>query len=99
MILPQKYPQDIDRIREAKVTDDTEALVLDLIEWVAAQPRTYSEVMEAWRTSCPRLPIWEDAVDQGYVTREHQEGVGVIVKATPSGLTRLEQAGRSQEPS
>lgn len=76
------------------MTDETESLVLDLIEWVAAQPRTYAEVMEAWRTSCPRLPIWEDAVDRGFVAREHQEGVGVIVKATPLGLSRLKQAGR-----
>ena len=83
--------------REANVTEDTNALVLDLIEWVAAKPRTYAEVMDAWRTSCPRLPIWEDAVDQGYVTREHQEGVGPIVRATPLGLSRLQQAGRLPE--
>jgi hypothetical protein len=43
------------------------ALVLQLLEWVAARPRTYAETMEAWRTSCPRMPVWEDAVDSGLV--------------------------------
>jgi hypothetical protein len=43
------------------------ALVLDLLAWVAARPRTYRETMEAWRTSCPRLPVWEDALDNGLI--------------------------------
>ena len=47
-----------------------DSLVLDLVEWVARKPRPYSEVIAAWRTSCPRLTIWEDAVDCGYVARE-----------------------------
>ena len=48
---------------------DADPLVLDLVEWIAREPRLYSEVIESWRTSCPRLTIWEDAVDRGYVTR------------------------------
>jgi hypothetical protein len=40
-----------------------EALVLQLLAWVAARPRRYGETLEAWRTSCPRLPAWEDAID------------------------------------
>ena len=35
--------------------------IRDLVEWVAKEPRPYSEVMAAWRTSCPRLTVWEDA--------------------------------------
>ena len=49
--------------------DETDALVLDLVEWIAREPRLYSEVIDTWRTSCPRLTIWEDAVDRGYVAR------------------------------
>ena len=79
------------------MTTETKALVLDFVEWVAAHPRPYAEVMEAWRTSCPRLTIWEDAVDQGLVVREHQEGMGSIVRATPLGLLRLQEEGRSPE--
>ena len=64
-------------------------LILDLVEWVATQPRPYAEVMAAWRTSCPRLTIWEDSVDQGYVARE-----GSVVTVTPQGYSLLEDEGR-----
>ena len=40
-----------------------EALTRQLLDWAAERPRTYGEAMDAWRTSCPRLPIWEDAID------------------------------------
>jgi len=72
--------------------DDTvvEALILDLLEWVATGERSYEEVMDAWRTSCPRLPVWEDANDRGLVMREEVNGRS-IVKITSSGLTLLEQ--------
>ena len=55
------------------MTETTDALVLDLVEWIGREPRLYSEVIETWRTSCPRLTIWEDAVDRGYVTRERRQ--------------------------
>jgi len=42
-------------------------LTRDLLDWIASTPRTYRETMEAWRTSCPRLSIWEDAVGDGLV--------------------------------
>ncbi len=74
---------------------ETQSLVLDLVEWVAARPRPYDEVMEAWRTSCPRLTVWEDAVDQGLVVREHSEGRGTFVRVTPSGRALL-KAHRNQ---
>jgi len=32
-----------------------EALILDLLDWLAKRERTYEEVMEVWRTSCPKL--------------------------------------------
>jgi len=47
---------------------DNESLVLDLLEWIGPASRPYEEVMNAWRTSCPRLTIWEDAVDAGLIT-------------------------------
>lgn len=48
-------------------------LILDLLEWIGDGSRPYSEVMEAWRTSCPRLPVWEDACALGYVEIESGE--------------------------
>ena len=72
------------------MSPETQALVLDLVEWVAARPRPYEEVMEAWRTSCPRLTVWEDAVEQGFVVPEYREGRGTFVRVTPSGQALLE---------
>ena len=46
---------------------ETTPLTRDLLTWIAATPRTYRETMEVWRTSCPRLSIWEDAVGDGLV--------------------------------
>ena len=66
------------------MTIDNKPLVLDLVEWIAAGARSYAEVMEAWRTSCPRLPIWEDAVDLGFVVRVHRDGAGAMVDVTPA---------------
>ena len=76
------------------MSESTESLVLDLVEWVAAEPRAYADVMEAWRTSCPRLTVWEDAAEQGLVRRDHEPGRGVVVRATPLGLARLREQGR-----
>ncbi|XIA66681.1 hypothetical protein ACFIOY_12475 [Bradyrhizobium sp. TZ2] len=75
------------------MTETTDALVLDLVEWVAREPRLYSEVIETWRTSCPRLTIWEDAVDRGYVARQPVAG-GVRVVATDCGAKFLREHGR-----
>ena len=68
-------------------------LVFDLLEWLAISPRPYAEVMDVWRTSCPRLTIWEDAVDLGYVVRRHDQRPSVVF-LTPQGREALEQ--RSQ---
>jgi hypothetical protein len=55
--------------------------------------------MAAWRTSCPRLTVWEDAVDQGLVARRHADGaVGAsVVVATDRGRALLRAAGRAPE--
>lgn len=70
-------------------SDVVEALVLDLLEWVASGEKSYAEVMEAWRTSCPRLPVWEDATDRGLLATEHVAGHGAMVKVTASGRALL----------
>jgi hypothetical protein len=48
-----------------------EPLIFDLVEWVAKAPRRHADVMNTWRTSCPRLTVWEDAVDRGLVERKN----------------------------
>ena len=69
-------------------------LVLDFVEWIAREPRLYSEVVATWRTSCPRLTIWEDAADGGYVARETIAGFGMIVVVTEEGQKLLQAHGR-----
>jgi D-3-phosphoglycerate dehydrogenase len=70
-----------------------DALILDLLEWLAQGERSYEEVMDAWRTSCPRLPVWEDANDRGLVA-VHDAERRSMVKITRRGLALLE-AGRT----
>jgi hypothetical protein len=70
--------------------DTIEPLVDDLLEWVAT-PRPYAEVMEAWRTSCPRLPVWEEANRQGLVQSRRDAGGTEQVSLTEAGRARLQQ--------
>jgi hypothetical protein len=77
------------------MVEAADALVLDFVEWIARQPRPYAEVVDTWRTSCPRLTIWEDAADCGYVMREAVAGVGVVVAITDSGEQLLRSHGRT----
>jgi hypothetical protein len=65
--------------------DDTPALTLQMLEWIGERPRSYTETLEAWKTSCPRLTIWDDAISDGLV------GVrGGEVVLTAAGHGRLD---------
>jgi hypothetical protein len=74
-------------------------LVLDLVEWIAKEPRPYAAVIDAWRTSCPRLTVWEDAVDRGLVKREPVAGQAMRVTVTATGQEFLRENGRPTGPS
>jgi hypothetical protein len=76
------------------MSEVADSLVLDLVEWIAREPRPYPEVIAIWRTSCPRLTIWEDAVDSGYVTRATASGLGAMVVVTEDGRKLLRAHGR-----
>ena len=71
-----------------------DALVLDLLEWIGTSPRRYTEVMEAWRTSCPRLPVWEEATDRGFVERHCEPGCEPSVSVTIAGRAFLARRHR-----
>jgi hypothetical protein len=70
----------------------TTPLIVDFLDWLAKAPRPYAEVMETWRTSCPRLTVWEDAMDLGYVVRRREGSGEPVVGLTPLGERLLEQA-------
>jgi hypothetical protein len=73
-----------------------ESLILDLLEWIGPEPRPYDEVLEAWRTSCPRLPVWEDANDRGFIARHRARGRARLVSVSAAGAEHLRRHGRGQ---
>jgi len=75
-----------------------DSLVLDLLEWVAAEPRTYRQTMDTWRTSCPRLAVWEESIDRGLVARLPRPGGGAGIVLTGAGETFLQHRRRSAMP-
>ncbi len=77
--------------------DPVESLILDLLEWLRDGPRPYAEVMEGWRTSCPRLPVWEEANDRGLLARVRRDGHDEVVSLSAEGavfLARHRPAGK-----
>jgi D-3-phosphoglycerate dehydrogenase len=72
------------------MTGTVENLILDLVEWVGRRERTYQETVDAWRTSCPRFPVWEDATERGLVETALANGRS-LVRATSAGLAFLKE--------
>jgi len=72
------------------MTDTVENLILDLVEWVGRKERTYQETMEAWRTSCPKLPVWEDATERGFLETTFANGRS-LVRVTQTGFQFLKE--------
>jgi D-3-phosphoglycerate dehydrogenase len=80
--------------RKSMLDTTVDALIVDLLHWLAARDRTYPEVIDVWRTSCPRLPVWEDAKDRGFVRQENFDG-RELVRITPAGFAFLEERSKS----
>jgi hypothetical protein len=66
---------------------------IELLTWLAARPRTYSEAIEAWHSHCPRLTIWEDAVVDGLIRVERANGCSTVA-VTSRGLALLSPQSR-----
>ena len=80
------------------MNDAVDALVLDLLEWIGRKSRPYAEVLEVWRTSCPRLPVWEEAHSRGYLEHTHGAGQEPHVALSSAGLARLSLALAARRP-
>lgn len=65
--------------------DPLDALIVDLLEWIGPRPRPYAEVIEAWRTSCPRLPVWEEANARGLLTHSRRDEGGTWIALSAAG--------------
>jgi D-3-phosphoglycerate dehydrogenase len=72
-----------------------DALIVDLLEWLSNGPQTYDDVLEGWRTSCPRLPVWEEANDRGLVQQHFVAGRGRLVSISPEGTAYLQRTQAS----
>jgi hypothetical protein len=68
------------------------ALTLQMLAWIAQTPRTYRETMEAWRTSCPRLAIWEDAQHDQLMVVRAGGAMGPAVRLTERGQALLDNS-------
>ena len=76
--------------------DPVDVLVLDLLEWIGPNGKPYREVMEAWRTSCPRLPVWEEANERGFIER-HCHGSEAMICVSALGMKALADRNGQQE--
>jgi hypothetical protein len=65
-------------------------LIRDFLEWLEVRPRTYAEAMDVWRTSCPRLTVWEDALEDRLILRRAAEGTTPVVVLTSAGRRWLQ---------
>lgn len=73
---------------KSKPFSKTDALIRELLDWAAERPRTYGEAMDAWGTSCPQHPIWEDAMDARLIEvlpAPHGPPSDRPVRLTPAG--------------
>ena len=62
----------------------------ELLDWLSARPRSYAETIDAWRSSCPRLTIWEDALNDGLVqVIRDARGKPSSVGLTPHGKAAI----------
>ncbi len=78
------------RARGIAVSEPVGPLVLQFLDWVSARPRTYAEAMDAWRSTCPRFTVWEDALLDGLVRVEPGgPGQRLAVMLTPRGRAIL----------
>jgi len=64
--------------------------MVQFLAWVADRPRDYREAMEAWRSTCPRLSTWEDAIIEGLV-KVNGDGVRSVT-LTSRGRAVLDHA-------
>lgn len=87
--MTREYSAGATATQGATTSDPVEDLILDLLEWIGPGPRPYDEVIDAWRTSCPRLPVWEDAVERGFLHARHEPGLGRLVSVSPAGQAHL----------
>jgi hypothetical protein len=61
---------------------------LELLSWIAEEPRTYPDAIDVWRTNCPQHSVWEDAIDEQLI-EVVRDGARARVVVTERGQAML----------
>jgi hypothetical protein len=72
------------------MTDSPSLIMVQFLAWVADRPRSHRQAMDAWRTSCPRLSVWEDAILDELIRVGNDKDRAV--RLTARGRAALEKA-------
>ena len=84
-------------MNELTMPDRVNLLTLEFLQWISSRSRTYADAMEAWRTTCPRSSVWEDALLGGLIQIENGSRMGESkVGLTPKGRAILDGKAESQ---
>jgi hypothetical protein len=80
----------LDAYHEPMPVETPSLAVVELLDWISCCPRTYSETIDAWKTHCPRLSAWEDALTAGLIAIERNgAGESRVVLTTAGASARL----------
>jgi D-3-phosphoglycerate dehydrogenase len=81
------------------MSDPVDSLVKDLVNWIGDKPRPYADLMEAWKTSCPKLPVWEEANRRGLLRQFHYPHSPAMVELSEAGRALKETSLRNRSHS
>ncbi len=73
-------------------------IMIQFLQWIADRPRSREDVMDAWRSSCPRFPVWEDARADGLIRQCGGERGEHRVELTERGRAALLRADGPPRP-
>jgi hypothetical protein len=86
---------------EASMPDQPSLIMIQFLAWMADRPRNYAQTMEAWRSSCPRLSVWEDAIIEGLIRIDNNANRSVRLTSRGSAVlaqTLPQAAGKVDKP-
>jgi hypothetical protein len=70
------------------MASEARLLTVQFLQWVAARPRRYADVRDAWNSTCPLNCAWEDAIADDLVERAADGSLAL----TAAGCARLAEA-------
>ena len=77
---------------ERTMSEPASLIMIQFLAWVADRPRTYSQTMEAWHSTCPRLSVWEDAIIDRLVRIDNDADRAVVLTAQGRAILKKASA-------